>query len=575
MADQNNVLEMEARLKDLVSKGLDSINTKLIALDRNGSKGVKSTASAFEKLNGVLASASSKGTGLLRDLLKFSGLKAIFDQLKQASGLVFEAMLVNSPKIRAQWEDLKKKANSLITEIAERGTPMLIAAFNVIIKNWDKVRYAFAIGGAAMEDAFHGILGTFYTLATGVLQGATWITKGLSMVGLASKETASGFDDAATEMAEKAATQFGKVGKTVEVVKAGLEGLGKYTKTTEGLFGMEDKGGSVDAPDMAARRAKEREIMQRGKEEGRAMLKEEREFKISATRATEDALFDAMKEGVEKRLVISAFDEERRKQDFERSALFSTLSTQEQQDLLTAIEQAGSEERVRINQEENMKKLEAGSELVSNLANLAAVSSSINRKKLQKEADAEIKIIEKKEQAGYLSKEQAEKAKEKVLQEVDQKNKERAKLAKNLARLEALVNIALGVTKAYAQGGFLGLLTGASVAAAGAVQLATINAQEFETGGFPQGRNAHVIMNENGQESVLNADATRRLGRDGVDALNNGGNSGSVNIDMGSTTIVVQGGSSSQEIKRVVEENDDRRLRKLKSDLRSIGYKNV
>lgn len=44
----------------------------------------------------------------------------------------------------------------------------------------------------------------------------------------------------------------------------------------------------------------------------------------------------------------------------------------------------------------------------------------------------------------------------------------------------------------------------------------------FETGGFPEGRNTLIRVNENGQESVLNARATAMLGRAGVDALNAG-----------------------------------------------------
>jgi len=44
----------------------------------------------------------------------------------------------------------------------------------------------------------------------------------------------------------------------------------------------------------------------------------------------------------------------------------------------------------------------------------------------------------------------------------------------------------------------------------------------FEKGGFPSGRNSLIRVNENGQEAVLNAGAVARLGRAGVDALNNG-----------------------------------------------------
>jgi hypothetical protein len=47
---------------------------------------------------------------------------------------------------------------------------------------------------------------------------------------------------------------------------------------------------------------------------------------------------------------------------------------------------------------------------------------------------------------------------------------------------EAVANTAVGVTKAFAEGGMLGFITGALVAAAGAAQVAIINAQRFAKG---------------------------------------------------------------------------------------------
>ena len=48
---------------------------------------------------------------------------------------------------------------------------------------------------------------------------------------------------------------------------------------------------------------------------------------------------------------------------------------------------------------------------------------------------------------------------------------------------QAIANTALGVTKALGQEGVLGIISGALIAAAGAVEVATIQAQEFATGG--------------------------------------------------------------------------------------------
>lgn len=49
-----------------------------------------------------------------------------------------------------------------------------------------------------------------------------------------------------------------------------------------------------------------------------------------------------------------------------------------------------------------------------------------------------------------------------------------------------------------------------------------ISSQNFATGGFPTGANANVTMNERGQESILNASATARLGRENINRLNSG-----------------------------------------------------
>ena len=54
----------------------------------------------------------------------------------------------------------------------------------------------------------------------------------------------------------------------------------------------------------------------------------------------------------------------------------------------------------------------------------------------------------------------------------------------------------------------------------GLTNVAEIWGVKFETGGFPVGKNALIRVNENGQEAVLNATATRMLGFDMINALN-------------------------------------------------------
>jgi len=93
-----------------------------------------------------------------------------------------------------------------------------------------------------------------------------------------------------------------------------------------------------------------------------------------------------------------------------------------------------------------------------------------------------------------------------------------------------------------------------------AVQVAKAGIQSFEDGGFPQGRNAMVQMNEKGQESVLNARATAVLGRDAINALNKGQAQG-----VGATQqfFIVSGGDIARDL--------DRAIRNRTVDSRLIG----
>lgn len=73
------------------------------------------------------------------------------------------------------------------------------------------------------------------------------------------------------------------------------------------------------------------------------------------------------------------------------------------------------------------------------------------------------------------------------------KNKEWAIAAKALAISEAIMNTAVGVTKAYAMGGPLGFITGAGVIAAGTAQIATISQQKFAQGQYSTSASFGVV----------------------------------------------------------------------------------
>ncbi len=114
---------------------------------------------------------------------------------------------------------------------------------------------------------------------------------------------------------------------------------------------------------------------------------------------------------------------------------------------------------------------------------------------------------------------------------------EMAQWAANI--LTATANTAVGVTQALAQGGVAGIITGALVGAAGAVQLASIMAakpiQHFATGGYVGGMNGATMGSDNTVigartgELMVNGEQQRRM----WELLNGAGNAagaGGVNL---------------------------------------------
>jgi hypothetical protein len=87
------------------------------------------------------------------------------------------------------------------------------------------------------------------------------------------------------------------------------------------------------------------------------------------------------------------------------------------------------------------------------------------------------------------------------------KNKEQVKIALGLSQIAAIANTAEGITKAYAQGGVLGFVTGTAVGIAGTAQVAAIEQQKqkLADGGIIRGQSFGdtVQVQANGGEMML------------------------------------------------------------------------
>ena len=144
------------------------------------------------------------------------------------------------------------------------------------------------------------------------------------------------------------------------------------------------------------------------------------------------------------------------------------------------------------------------------------------------EAAAEQAELETKYRKGEISEEEYNK---KVAESKKKAAKEQYKIQMwqwGASILQATANIAQGVSMAIAQGGIAGLITGALVGAAGAVQIASIIASKptppsFSTGGIVGGSSTHgdnIAANLNSREMVMNMSQQKGL----WDFINGGSN---------------------------------------------------
>lgn len=217
----------------------------------------------------------------------------------------------------------------------------------------------------------------------------------------------------------------------------------------------------------------------------------------------------------------------------------TVLSTEEKEAQKTAIVEAAVQAR---------KELIAS--IASDVQNYTSQAVSIMQdacnlmlETSKNEATAEQADLETKYRKGEISEEEYNK---KVAESKKKAAKEQYKIQMwqwGASILQATANIAQGVSMAIAQGGVAGLITGALVGAAGAVQIASIIASKptppsFSTGGIIGGTSTHgdnIAANLNSREMVMNMNQQKAL----WDFIN-GGSKGAG----GGTNIVIRNSAS-------------------------------
>ncbi len=540
-------LTIEARLIDYVSKNIDKMALNIKGFAKTAGKNFadvgKGVSGVYEKLDQTL-----KGRGgFLGDLAKFAGLSKLMNVLEDSLGKVFESAVKGSPELADKLEKIKGQINQLVTEAANKLLPVFIAVFDFLLENWDKVRFVMnlVIGTAKDLFALFGLgLQTITLGFKGFILGVTGILNKLGIVNDDTFEKMSGDVEAYGMKVAESADQLKIFGNVRDTIGKGVAGQGKAPKANIDIFadGKEAKNTDVD---MSAIYKKQADALKANQEEQKKILDEEAKraeevanFKTKVFKDSEMLKLNALADGVNKDLELSKYKFENLRKDLENDKMFAVLSKQEQINAINAIEMAGAEERKRILEDETKARLEKQAEVVDNIARSYDVAGKAvmafgfdSAESITKSADKQTKAVDKQLSRGLITQEQAEAQKQKILDQSAKKQKERAEMEQDIARVSALINTAQAITAALAHYDPVGAILAGVV---GATQVASIEAQGFQDGGLIPGRNTLINTNEDGRpEFVVNADAVSRVGVDTLNNLNNGGG-----FSGGGTTII-------------------------------------
>ena len=156
---------------------------------------------------------------------------------------------------------------------------------------------------------------------------------------------------------------------------------------------------------------------------------------------------------------------------------------------------------------------------VEQFADITGQITALARENNEQETQEELAEISKQYTDGLISYEEYCEKKKEIARKAAREEYKLKMWEWSASLIQATANIAEGVAKAIAQGGVAGIITGALVAASGAIQIATITANKpkapsFATGGIVQGTSYsgdRVRANVNSGEMILNAQQQANL----------------------------------------------------------------
>ena len=219
------------------------------------------------------------------------------------------------------------------------------------------------------------------------------------------------------------------------------------------------------------------------------------------------------------------------------------MSAEDKKAALLKIDKEYKEESEKLKKENTLAKVEEIKNYTEQAVNIAQNAAALMIENQQAETNAELLALENKYQKGELAESEYYEKQKEIKRKAAQEEYKIRMFEWTASVLAATANIAEGVSKAIAQGGTAGLITGALVSAAGAVQIASIIASKptvpaFATGGVIGGMNGASMGGDNTYiharrgEMVLNANQQRSL----WDKITGANNNGGLNVTVNETT---------------------------------------
>lgn len=233
----------------------------------------------------------------------------------------------------------------------------------------------------------------------------------------------------------------------------------------------------------------------------------------------------------------AALDEHQRLLEMDDETKMALYATQEEYELAMIESEKRISEAYAAEQDSKIAEAEKWSGTVMNMASAATdLANTLGQRELAKYTEQNTKKkdeLDKRLAAGLISQEDYDKQVAELDAELAEKQKEQnikaAKRAKAIAIMEAVINMALGISKAVSENPMLGGLPGSAIAATmGAIQIATIAAEPLPTAGrgkLLKGKShaqGGIPIEAEGGEAIINKRSTAMF-RPILSAINQAG----------------------------------------------------